>query len=641
MLLAVACAVSVAGAAARNSREQHVLVAKRSTLPHGVTLSTSQVISALAAEGVGVYRSPSDTTPVKPVSAPAVPIEVLYPQAVLYAAETKHHSGTLGASLNQVMPMPAAPAGQAYPKADYLMAAYASLSATPGEVLAGKLLGRVDLTHPDTVVFPDLIETLLGADALRVAEQGSSAAQADFALAGSRPPVASAAGVGSLCSTLADWISHAYNAVFNALTVGPSSNSALNFIGGLWNQAVSLAQSAISNVASALTGPVIAAIRVGLATAGVVSWAVSTLRNLQVTISADPSYNSFGIEPDNGKTGKVTITVGKPGGWDWPSGIPQCAQALGVTLPSVNSVVGRNVQWKMIDVNSVPTDSWCEPGHACYLAKQESAESSLHSDHTASLSYRTNTETHFQETHGIPINTDSILVSGTVSLNTDQLVKLIRDVLLDAVPGGAAKVVTGPLFDTLTSALQGQLAKLSQPKFFRYVLIEHHGNATLPSKVCDDLDLTVNPDDFPAPPTSGPYAPDAVTVRGVDASTPGLEEGTACDVTTYVPGPGDGYQCSATVNCQPLGFWDLLDYTSGEDATKAYNEIVENGEFANSTPIGGIGDQAAVTTGGGIVRVENDVFLFRWEPQWSNDPQPNKVLEDAVEQICPDCTANG
>lgn len=176
--------------------------------------------------------------------------------------------------------------------------------------------------------------------------------------------------------------------------------------------------------------------------------------------------------------------------------------------------------------------------------------------------------------------------------------------LLDAVPGGAAKVVTGPLFDTLTSALQGQLAKLSQPKFFRYALIEHHGNATLPSKVCDDLDLTFNPDDFPAPPTSGPYAPDAVTVRDVDASTPGLEDGTACDVTTYVPGPGDGYQCSATVNCQPLGYWDLLDYTSDDDAKKAYTEIVDNGEFSNSTPIGGIGDQAAVTTGGGIVRVE-------------------------------------
>lgn len=631
VLLAVACGVFVAGAAAHDSRElHHVMATKRPKVPHGVTLSTRQVILALAREGVGVYRSPGATTPMTPVTAPAVPIEVLYPQAVLYADQTKHHSGTLGASLNQVMPALSAPAGQLYPKFDYLMAAYAASTATPGEVLAGRLLGHVDLTHPDAVVFPDLIETLLSADALRAAAQGSTAAQGDFAAAGA-PPVASAANAGSSCSTLADWVSHAYNSVFNALTVGASSNSALDLIGQLWNKAVSLAQSAISNVASALTGPVIAAIRTGLATAGVVSWVVSTLRNLQVTVSADPSYNSFGIEPGHGKKGKVTITVGKPSGWDWPSGIPECAQLLHVTLPSVNSVVGRTVQWKTVDVNSVPTDSWCEPGHACYLAKQESAESSLQSNHTASLTYRTNTETHFQATHGIPIDTDSILVSGTVGLNTDQLVKLIKDVLLDAVPGGAAKIVTGPLFDTLTAALQGQLAKLSQPKFFRYVLVEHHGNSTLPARGCESLDMS---SDFPPPPLPGNWAPDYVAESGT-ASMPGLTEGTGCSVTTYAP--GGGYQCSATVNCQPLGFWDLFYFSSDAYAEDGFTTIVKDGLFDGSTPVD-VGDEGADNTVGGVVRVENAVFYFRFLPKWSNDPAPEQVLEDAVEKICPDCT---
>jgi hypothetical protein len=138
-------------------------------------------------------------------------------------------------------------------------------------------------------------------------------------------------------SRRADWVSTGFNSLVKTLTVGSSSNSALSFIGGLWNSAVSLAQSAISNLASTLTAPVLGTIRRGLSAAALASWAVSALRNLKVATSAVPSFNQFAVDPSAGNSGGLTITLGKAGGFDFPPGLQQCA-SLGIDLPSFNDV---------------------------------------------------------------------------------------------------------------------------------------------------------------------------------------------------------------------------------------------------------------------------------------------------------------
>ncbi len=453
--------------------------------------------------------------------------------------------------------------------------------------------------------------------------------------------------------------------MFSALTVGSSSIPVLNFIGGLWNQAVDLAHSAISNIASLLTGHVIAVIKAGVATAGVIAWAVSTLRNLQVTkVIGNPSYNSFGVDPQPGNKGTVTATLGIPGGWNWPSGVQDCAEALlGHELPSLNSVAGRKVQWKLTQYFTVPTDTWCQTGHECYLAKKKDDEtdSSLRSDHTATLTYTTNTESANQHDHGELITGDSILVQGTIALDISQLQTLIKDIVLGAVPG-AVKVVAGPMVDALTSRVTGLLSKVSQPTFPRYVLIDHHAKLTLPSNPCDALDMS---DDFHPPPARGgygvPWAPPLATARNIEAGSPGAASSTGCLVTTYIP-PAcpagqtgnpcqpcqhnqpcttDGYHCSTTVNCQPLGFYDLFVFRTGDEAEHAFetdrDALASGGVKWRDVAIG---NQAVVNKDGasGLVRAENDVFYFGWTPDFGNDGSPEVPLQDAVNQLCYGCT---
>lgn len=443
----------------------------------GPALTTNQVIAALAQEGVGVYASPTAKRPVRRVKAPVVPIRVLRSQAAADAAGTAPGAGIAGAQLDALAPMPTAPAGKQDPPFAYVLAAYAGRSSTPGEKLAHQLVGGAELAHPETALFPDLVLTLLSADAYRAAASGRHHEHAALAAAAAAPPLAYAAS-GTVCSALSDWVSNGLSSLVKALTVGPSSNAAVNFIGGLWNSALALAQSQLPNLVSTLTAPVLGVIRRGFATAALVSWAVSAVRNLKVTTTAVPAFNQFGIDPAGGAPGALTIKLGAAGGFDFPTGLKDCASLLGITLPSFNEVAGRKVNWNLAQVNGVPTSGWCSTTD-CDLATEDTAgtDAKLGAQHTATLKYTTNTETAAQAAGGL-ITNDYILVTGTVSLDTESLAKLIRDIVLGDVPGGV-RVVAGPLLDTVTSAVVGQIAGLAAPSFSRYVQIEHHGTPCL------------------------------------------------------------------------------------------------------------------------------------------------------------------
>ena len=219
------------------------------------------------------------------------------------------------------------------------------------------------------------------------------------------------------------------------------------------------------------------------------AWAISALRNLKVTKSvASPSFNMFAVDPAPAKTGDLKITVGIPTGFDWGS-IAACAAELGVTLPSLNSVVGRVVTWTLTPVNGVPTTAWCTGSQSCDLVTQDPSgtDASLRTDHTASFAYTTNTESPDQHSRGAAITTDSILVRATVSLDTTKLSALIKGLILGSVPGRVG-VVVGPMFKALTSSVLQQIASLAQPTFFRYVLVDHHASpARLASRSCTGL----------------------------------------------------------------------------------------------------------------------------------------------------------
>jgi hypothetical protein len=557
----------------------------------GRALSTHQVIAALAREGVGVYASPTSTSPLRHVTAPVVPIRVLRSQAAADAAGTAPGDGIPGARLDAAVPMPKAAAGKQYPPFSYLLAAYAGKSSTPGEKLAHTLLGSADLTHPDTVLFPSLVLTLLSADAYRAAASGrhhEHAAEAAVAA----PPLADVAGAGSgsgsgttVCSALSDWVSNGLSSLVKALTVGPSSNAAVNFIGGLWNSALALAVGQLPNIVSTLSAPVLGVIRRGFATAALVSWAVSAFRNLKVTTTATPPYNAFGIDPAGDQSGALTIKLGSADGFDFPQGLKDCADLLKITLPSFNEVAGRTVNWNLAQVNGVPTSSWCSTTD-CNLATEDTSgtDAKLGAQHTATLKYTTNTEAAAQAAGGL-ITNDYILVTGTVSLDTQALAKLIRDIVLGDVPGDV-RVVAGPLLDTVTSAVVGQIAGLAAPSFSRYVQIEHHST---PCLVGNWTTTSVNDGTGPGVDATWDWEADGTVTVDYDDSLPspagwffrGTEAG---DVTLSSSDPSGS---SGTLNEDDIN--DGLTYYVDGQVISPGAAAPESGTWTCS------GDQASVT----------------------------------------------
>jgi hypothetical protein len=158
----------------------------------------------------------------------------------------------------------------------------------------------------------------------------------------------------------------------------------------------------------------------------------------------------------------------------------------------------------------------------------------------------------------------------------------------------------------------------------------------LPARPCTDLQMT---GDFP-PPVAGEFAPDGVAEKTISA--PNAISATACELTTYAPGAG-GYQCSETVDCQPLGAYSLYVFQTVDDAKQGYSYVLNNMNqlYGGSTPAD-VGDEAAVShpyAGGyssaGVVRVENDVFYFLWLPNTPADQAigATHVLEDAAGQL--------
>jgi hypothetical protein len=426
-------------------------------------LTTAAVIVALAREGVGVYASPASTRPLRRVARPLTPIRVLLSQAKAYAAQTVQNSGTTGAQLNSLVRMPAAPAGKAYVPFAYLLAAYASGHSTAGEILAGKVLGSANLAAPDTAVFPDLVLTLLSADAYRAARAHARAG------AIARDPSAHASDLSSACATLSSWVNAGFSALFDALTPGSSATS---FLSSLWSSAVSLAQSAISGLVTILTAPILRAIRVGIATIGVVSWAISAVQNLKVSVVATPAPNKFGVAPAAGNAGSLTATLGDASGFDFPTGFTSCAQALGITLPSLNSVAGRTVTWTVTQLYGVPTSSWCSSD--CDLATETSADTAFAADHTATLHYVTNVESADQAAGGALITSDDLVVSGKVDLDTGPLQHLLTDIVLGSVPG-----VVRSIIDSLTDSVMAKITSLVSLTFIHKVEIDHHGTPCL------------------------------------------------------------------------------------------------------------------------------------------------------------------
>lgn len=590
------------------------------TTPSPPTLSVSKVIAALATEGVGVYASPGAAAPLDPITKPVVPFRILQSQAVIDAAQIANLTGSSGAALNDLIPLPAHA-----PPFSYLLAAYAKATKTPGETLAGRLLGRQDWIHPGAIAFPALILTLFEADALRAAATGNAHATSGPAVAS---PMASSSlaqsgyvngpphGVANVCSTISDWTSSALNSGFNALTVGPSSNAALNFIGGLWNSAVALAKGAITGIASALTASVLSAIRTGLGVAGVASMAISMLQNLRLKLKPSQLPHAFGVSPHAGLSGTVSVTLGSAAGFKWSADLVNCAQDLGITLPSLSSAGNYRIDWGLSSVLVADPMTWCAAAtpsgsSGCPLAAVESSKTQFTLDrhHTAKMTFLTSTESKDQATRGKFISDDYATVSPIAVPSAGfmaNLKKLLTGITLGNGVPDAAKITFGNMFKSLTNSLLFKLTQLARPSAEVETPIAHHAfPARLPARTCQGL---FSLQDFLA------------TRSGVL----GGSGGSVCFFTGH-NGLGD-----AVLNPE-------------FDASFAHSLFLFWERSYSWAPLKNVGDEAAsgcaLKSGGlcrdrgAVVRVANDVLAIE-----APSVSPSALLPKGVRELCPDCT---
>jgi hypothetical protein len=151
----------------------------------------------------------------------------------------------------------------------------------------------------------------------------------------------------------------------------------------------------------------------------------------------------------------------------------------------------------------------------------------------------------------------------------------------------------------------------------------------LPQRSC----ATVVPvSDFP-PPAQGVF--EATTVTETTASGSVAGSGAFATECTYAapPPPSSG----ATV-ASPLGFADLVIYGSATQAQAGYAE--ELAKFPTQHSPAAIGDQAVTTSNGGLMQIDNVLFVFQWLPLSAADESlgAESVLRDVVGSLCPGCT---
>jgi hypothetical protein len=158
------------------------------------------------------------------------------------------------------------------------------------------------------------------------------------------------------------------------------------------------------------------------------------------------------------------------------------------------------------------------------------------------------------------------------------------------------------------------------------------GTCDLPPRLCTTLDLN---SDF-VPPGPEFAQPDVITPQPTSGSGPGLISGSGCTVkATVLPQYFDTSCTSPGCNEQPLGFYDILTFHTAEEAHDALGVVEQNVFSGTSTSPTSAGDEAFTSPVGGGMRVDNDVFFFRWFPKTPGEDSisPQSVLQSVASTL--------
>jgi hypothetical protein len=298
-----------------------------------VTAVTSAGIRIVAADGSTAYGA----------VAPASGIEVTEEQLAGLVAESEAHSGSLGATLDGVIPTEV-------PLSAFLVG-YARGADTPAAHLASTMLEGQDLSHPDRVVFPALVPMLFAADLAHAAGDPAAVALAPSAYSS-----------GELCSSISASITRGINAVFDALHVNYANlpKTGIGLLDGILQGMADLVVTGVNIVVEAgrtlvlgvkkfLIDQVLAVVAKVAAIASMVAMFSGYVHkvNLEIDFGTDSVWK--GVEPAAGNSVTATLTASTDYGYgpvDWPPEFEDCAKEAGVPLTPLKPL-GEHVSWTL------------------------------------------------------------------------------------------------------------------------------------------------------------------------------------------------------------------------------------------------------------------------------------------------------
>jgi hypothetical protein len=300
----------------------------------GKAVSSAQVVSLLAGEGIATVAKVTSTTAVEPVKGKPV-LTFTTDQVDAMTAAAADHAGLLGSVLDDAHPSPAGD-----PSYSYLLAAWVSKGTSNSAAQVRSLMGPQVWDQAPSIVFPALALPLFTADVVRAA--GSRSRQT--VPVGVMQPASLTGVVTSPCSLVSTFISDVLDTVAEDLMLASPSGSGVDvavgsFFVDLWNTAVGLAHLAIKNLLQAVTAPVLKIIESVAAMAAVIAEVVTNITPWTVAVTASPAS----IERGSGGTFVAKVSSGLGLG-NYPAAVSDCANALKITLPSLTAS-GTPASW--------------------------------------------------------------------------------------------------------------------------------------------------------------------------------------------------------------------------------------------------------------------------------------------------------
>lgn len=367
-------------------------------------------ISVLTAAGLSIV--PREDQPVDPSVTDSGHLMVTSIQARRMVADVSPESGVLGSDIDAMIALPAD-----LPPLSYLVAGWVSKGNSQSATTARSWMGDQDWTHAPTVRFPLAVLAMFVTE-LSVGTSGEmpplhdplatpsvdevqSTAFHSGGFGRSLPIAAAPRLAGGPCTAVTQFVSQSITGIFNALRISaPTGDGVFASIGkvlaGVINFGLSLAQSVVEGLVSAITAPVLNLIAIAVAALGVVTVIASFFTDTTMSVRIAPSNGTrFAVGEEGDIKGEFIATARDLTG-DWPPVLKDCAAAAGVSLPELLPA-GIPATWDVQDRGLIVTGDRTgavDADHSAHLTfvtgreTKEAAEQGAESTDGASVTVR-------------------------------------------------------------------------------------------------------------------------------------------------------------------------------------------------------------------------------------------------------------